>query len=355
MMLIYAAVLLGILIFVHELGHFIIAKSLGIKVLKFSLGSGPKIIGRTYGETEYLLSAFPLGGYVKMLGEEPGEVLEEADKQRAYNYQPIWKRFAVVFSGPFFNLCFAVLVFFMVFLSGVPYMLPEVGDVTPESPAARQGIIKGDRVLEIDGKPIFRWDEMTDIIHKQPGKEMRITVDRNGTSLSLTVTPEKKAIKNLFGEDKEVGLIGITPLGKTEISRVGPFGALSTAAKRTWDISVLTVVSIGKLIQRIIPADTIGGPILIFQMAGQQASQGAMSFFTFMAIISINLGVLNLLPIPVLDGGHILFLGIEALRRKPLSEKVIMISQKIGLAVLLALMAFAFYNDIVRLITGKTF
>ena len=355
MMLMYAAVLLGILIFVHELGHFIFAKSLGIKVLKFSLGFGPKVIGKQYGETEYLLSAFPLGGYVKMLGEEPGEELNEADKQRAYNFQPIWKRFSVVFSGPFFNLCFAVLVFFLVFINGVPYLLAEVGDVTQGSPAAQQGIMKGDRVMEVDGKPIARWDEMTEIIHKQPGKEMLIKIDRSGTTLSLSVRPEKKVIKNLFGEDKEVGLIGITPSGKTEVSREGFIGAFSTAVKRTWDISVLTLVSIVKLMQRIIPADTIGGPILIFQMAGQQASQGAMNFFTFMAIISINLGVLNLLPIPVLDGGHILFLGIEAIRRKPLSEKVVMIAQRIGLALLLSLMAFAFYNDIVRLITGKTF
>ena len=355
MMLLYAAVLLGILIFVHELGHFIVAKSLGIRILKFSLGFGPKVVGKKYGETEYLLSAFPLGGYVKMLGEEPGEELDEADKHCAYNYQPIWKRFSVVFSGPFFNLCFAVLVFFLVFMNGVPYLLPEVGEITAGSPAAQQGIMKGDRIMTIDGKKIARWDEMTAIIHNQPGKDLSITVDRNGTLISLTVKPEKKVIKNLFGEDKAVGLIGITPSGKTEISREGLTGSLSLAFARTWDISVLTLVSIAKLIQRVIPADTIGGPILIFQMAGQQASQGVMNFFTFMAVISINLGILNLLPIPVLDGGHILFLGIEALRRKPLSEKVIMISQRIGLALLLMLMAFAFYNDIVRLITGKTF
>jgi len=355
MMLVYAAVLLGILVFVHELGHFIVAKSLGIKVLKFSLGFGPKVIGRKYGETEYLLSAFPLGGYVKMLGEDSEEELSEAEKPRAYNYQPIWKRFSVVFSGPLFNLCFAVLVFFLVFMNGVPYLLPEVGEITPGSPAAQQGIMKGDRIMTIDGKKISRWDEMTAIIHNQQGKDLAITADRNGTLLSLTVRPEKKVIKNLFGEDKEVGLIGITPSGKTEMSREGLNNALSLAVERTWDISVLTLVSIVKLIQRVIPADTIGGPILIFQMAGQQASQGAMNFFTFMAVISINLGILNLLPIPVLDGGHILFLGIEAVRRKPLSEKVIMLSQRVGLALLLMLMAFAFYNDIARLITGKTF
>jgi regulator of sigma E protease len=359
MMFVYAVVLLGILIFVHELGHFIFAKFLGIKVLKFSLGFGPKLIGKKYGETEYLLSAFPLGGYVKMLGQsdtpEEEEVIPEADKQRAYNFQPIWKRFSVVFSGPFFNLCFAVLIFFLVFMNGVPYMLAEVGAVTPDSPAAQQGIMKGDRVIKVDGKRIIRWDEMTEIIHNQPGKELAIGIDRSGNALTLMVRPEKKVIKNLFGEDKEVGLIGIAPSGKTEMKQVGIAGSFSLAVSRTWDISVLTLVSMVKLVQRIIPADTIGGPIMIFQMAGEQANQGAISFFTFMAVISINLGVLNLLPIPVLDGGHILFMGIEAIRRKPLSDKVIIISQKVGLVLLLSLMAFAFYNDIVRLITGKTF
>ncbi|MBI5076301.1 MAG: RIP metalloprotease RseP [Nitrospirae bacterium] len=359
MMLVYAAVLLGILIFVHELGHFIFAKSLGIKVLKFSLGFGPKLIGKKYGETEYLLSAFPLGGYVKMLGQsdtpEEEEVIPEEEKHRAYNSQPIWKRFSVVFSGPFFNLCFAVLIFFLVFMNGVPYMLAEVGDITPNSPAAQQGIMKGDRVIEVDGRQIIRWDEMTEMIHEQPGRELAIKIDRGGSILTLMVRPEKKVVKNLFGEDKEVGLIGITPSGRTEVKQTGIVNAFSLAVSRTWDISVLTLVSMVKLVQRIIPADTIGGPIMIFQMAGQQASHGAMSFFTFMAVISINLGVLNLLPIPVLDGGHILFMGIEAIRRKPLSDKVIIISQKIGLVLLLSLMAFAFYNDIVRLITGKTF
>jgi len=359
MMFIYAVVLLGILIFVHELGHFIFAKSLGIKVLKFSLGFGPKLIGKKYGDTEYLLSAFPLGGYVKMLGQsdtpDEEEVISEEEKHRAYNFQPIWKRFSVVFSGPFFNLCFAVLIFFVIFMNGVPYMLAEVGAITPDSPAAQQGILKGDRVIEVDGKQIVRWDEMTEIIHEQPGKELSIRIDRSGSILTLMVRPEKKVVKNLFGEDKEVGLIGITPSGKTELKQTGIISAFSLAVSRTWDISVLTLVSMVKLVQRIIPADTIGGPIMIFQMAGQQASHGATSFFTFMAVISINLGVLNLLPIPVLDGGHILFMGIEAIRRKPLSEKVIIISQKVGLVLLLSLMAFAFYNDIVRIITGKTF
>ncbi|MBI3378065.1 MAG: RIP metalloprotease RseP [Nitrospirae bacterium] len=440
-----AIVLLGILIFVHELGHFLFAKKLGVRVLKFSLGFGPKLIGRKYGDTEYLVSAVPLGGYVKMLGEEPGDELKEEDKPFAYNYQPVWKRFLIVFSGPVFNLFFAAAIFFVVFLSGVPVPKPYVGKVLDNSPAAaaglmtgdriaaingktvsgwddidvpvnesrgerlffkieregkiieltvtpekktgknifgentevmdigimpllypevgeviknavaeKAGIKKGDRIVEIEGAPIQTWHDMTAIIHGSPEKPLRLKIKRDENFLELTVTPEKKTFKYPDGTEKHIGLIGIGPAGNNVIKKYNLLKAASLGVKRTWDMVVLTVVGIIKLIQRIIPADTLGGPIMIFQMAGQQASLGVMNFLVFMAVISINLGVLNLLPIPILDGGHILFLGIEAVRRKPLSEKVMMIAQRIGLAIIITLMVFAFYNDIMRFISGKT-
>ncbi|MEK7735958.1 MAG: RIP metalloprotease RseP [Nitrospirota bacterium] len=441
-----AIVLLGILIFVHELGHFLFAKKLGVRVLKFSLGFGPKLIGKKYGDTEYLVSAVPLGGYVKMLGEEPGDELKEEDKPFAYNYQPVWKRFLIVFSGPVFNLFFAAAIFFVVFLSGVPVPKPYAGKVMDNSPAAAAGLItgdriaaingktvsgwddidvsvnesrgekllfkieregkiielpitpekktgknifgentevmdigimpllypevgeviknavaekagikKGDRIVEIEGASIKTWHDMTSIIHGSPEKPLRLKIKRDENFLELTVTPGKKTFKYPDGTEKQIGLIGIGPAGNNVIKKYNPLKAASLGVKRTWDMVVLTVVGIVKLIQRIIPADTLGGPIMIFQMAGQQASLGVMNFFLFMAVISINLGVLNLLPIPILDGGHILFLGIEAVRRKPLSEKVMMIAQRIGLAIIIALMVFAFYNDIMRFISGKTF
>jgi regulator of sigma E protease len=348
-----AIILLGILIFVHELGHFLFAKLVKVKVLKFSLGFGPRVIGKNYGETEYLISAVPLGGYVKMLGEERGDEITEEEKTRAYNFQPVWKRMLIVFSGPVFNIFFAAFIFVFIFLSGVPHLLPEIGEVVPETPAAAAGLMKGDRIVQINGKAVKHWDEMTEIIHKSPGMTLEITLQRGEGLVHFPVTPEKKAVPDIFGEKKEIGLIGIKPSGNTVLEKESFTGAVTQGVLRTWDISVLTVVSIVKLIQRIIPAETIGGPILIFQMAGQQAAHGPMSFFTFMALISINLGVLNLLPIPILDGGHILFLGIEALRGKPLSEKVMMIAQRAGLAIIITLMVFAFYNDIMRLITGK--
>jgi regulator of sigma E protease len=446
MIIIYAAVLLGVLIFVHEVGHFILAKLMGVKVLKFSLGFGPKILGKKFGETEYLLSAVPLGGYVKMLGEEPGEELDEAERKRAYNAQPVWKRFLIVFSGPFFNLVFAAFVFMVIFLSGVPLPLPDIGNVQESSPAAAAGLMtgdrvqeingrtieswpdiskilndkpaetllfkvkrndrvievpvhpvrkadknifgeekevwyigveplllpkvgevmkgsradkaglrRGDRIMEIEGTALKTWQDMTALIHENPEKPIKFRIQRGEQVIDRTITPSKETYKTPDGEEKEIGLIGIKPAGNDFVKKFGLPDAVSLGLKRTWDISALTVLSIVKLIQRVIPSNTIGGPIMIFQIAGEQASQGALNFFTFMAVISINLGILNLLPIPILDGGHILFLGIEAVRRRPLSENVIIIAQRIGLAFLLALMAFAFYNDIARLFTGKMF
>ena len=350
-----AIVLLGVLIFVHELGHFLFAKLMKVKVLKFSLGFGPKLLGRRYGETEYLLSAVPLGGYVKMLGEDQEDEISDADRARAFSSQPAWKRFVIVISGPLFNIGFAAVIFLLIFLAGVPALLPEVGEVLPDSPAAHAGLVKGDRITAIDGVPVGKWDELTGVIHRSPAnKRLHFTIERGGTVISLEITPERKTVPNIFGEQKEVGLIGIKPSENTITEKVGFPGAVTRAVMRTWDVSVLTVVSIVKLIQRIIPAETIGGPILIFQMAGQQASHGLLNFFAFMAVISINLGILNLLPIPILDGGHVLFLCLEVIRGKPLSERVLILAQRVGLAIIITLMVFAFYNDIMRLVTGKT-
>ncbi|MEW6571275.1 MAG: RIP metalloprotease RseP [Nitrospirota bacterium] len=350
-----AIILLGIIIFVHELGHFFFAKLMRVRVLKFSLGFGPRLVGKKFGETEYLISSIPFGGYVKMLGETPGEELSEEDRTYAYNYQPVWKRFFIVFSGPFFNLIFAVILFYFIFLNGFPVLIPEVGEIMPNSPAEKAGVMKDDRIVKINGADIHQWDEMAKIIHNSPGKQMTLTVKRDSAYRHLTLVPEKTKVKDFFGEEKEVGLIGIKPSGSTFLKSDGVFEALADSIARTWEISVLTVVSVVKLIQRVIPMETIGGPILIVQMAGEQASRGLLNFFVFMAIINVNLGILNLLPIPILDGGHILFLGIEAVRGKPLNEKVVAISQRIGLAFILTIMVFVLYNDIVRLITGRQF
>jgi regulator of sigma E protease len=266
----------------------------------------------------------------------------------------VWKRFSIVFFGPIFNILFAAIIFFLIFVNGVPYLLPNVGAVTEGSPAKMNGIEKGDRIVSIDGTSIKRWDQMTSIIHDSAGKRLAIAVKRDSSVLHLVLTPEKKEVKDIFGQEKEVGLIGVAPSGETAVEKVALGEAFSLSVARTWDITEITVLSIVKLVQRVIPAKTIGGPIMIFEMAGREASVGAMNFFTFMAIISINLGVLNLLPIPILDGGHLMFLTIEAVRRKPVSESVVAAAQKVGLALLISLMVLAFYNDILRLITGSS-
>jgi len=351
MTILYAILLFGFLIFIHELGHFIFAKLSNVKVLKFSLGFGPKVIGKKIGDTEYLLSAFPLGGYVKMLGEDPAEELESSEKERSYKNQPVHRRASIVFAGPVFNFLTAVVIFFFISLIGIPTLLPFVGEITEGAPA--EGLLlKGDRVIEINNKPIKHWHEMSEIIHKSPGKTVKMAVQRDSDVIHISVIPEKKIIKNIFGEDEEIGLIGIKSSGETEKVRQNLPNAVKNAFVKTWEISALTIVGIIKLIQRIIPAETIGGPILIFQVAEKQAEAGALNFFAFAALISINLAILNLLPIPVLDGGHLLFLAIEAIRRKPLSEKAIAIAHRIGIAFIISLMALAMYNDVFRLFNG---
>jgi len=444
--LLWAIILLGILVFVHEFGHFLFAKLAGVRVLKFSLGFGPKLVGRKYGDTEYLISSVPLGGYVKMLGENTDEELQEKDKPFAYNRQPVWKRFLIVLAGPVFNIFFASLIFVFLFLSGVPVPYPDVGKIEENSPAAKAGLMtgdriieingesveswgdidsfmidnpgktldlrvkrdgkiielfvtpvkkteknifgegtesweigvsplfypvigevmkgsrakkaglmKGDRIIQVDGKTIKIWQDLTSIIHDNPDVPLKFRIRRGGREMDLTITPEKQTFEILGGTEKTIGIIGIKPMGNDFIKRFNPIESAKLGIQKTWEISELTVLSLIKLIQRVIPADTIGGPIMIFQVASQQASQGAINFLTLMAFLNINLGILNLLPIPILDGGHIMFLGIEAIRRKPLDEKIISISQRVGLAIILTLMAFAFYNDIMRLITGKQF
>jgi len=364
--IIYAILLFGFIIFIHELGHFLFAKLFNIRVLKFSIGFGPKIIGKKIGETEYLLSAFPLGGYVKMLGEDieadddkgaKSEIritpaLDPVNDPRSFRNQTIPKRILVVFGGPLFNLLTAVFIFFAVYIYGVPALLPIVGEVMENTPAYRSGLTSGDKIISINGKEIKQWTEMTDIIYKSANKPLNFVIDRQDQKLSLTITPEPKTTKNIFGEEKTVGLIGIKPSDNVITLQSNPIEAIQKAFNKTWEIIYLTFVGIVKLIQQIVPADNIGGPILIFQLAEKTASTGFISFFLFCAVISINLGILNLLPIPILDGGHILFLTIEAIIRRPISEKVVIVSQRVGLALIIMLMAFAMYNDIFRIITG---
>ncbi len=348
-------IVLGILVFVHELGHFILAKRLGVGVLTFSLGFGPKLIGKKIGETQYQISAFPLGGFVKLIGENPEEEVKEEDRGRSFSTQPVWKRFLIISAGPFFNFFLAVVLFSAINLLGIPYFPSKIGEVSPGLPAERAGLKKGDIILSINGEGISKWDELYKTIQNSQGRELSLKLKRNGDVLEVKVTPQSFKDKNIFGEEIETFKIGIVSPKEVLIEKVNPFVAVGMGFTQTWQGIELTIVSVVKLIQRVIPAKTIGGPILIAQLAGEQARRGLLSLILFTAILSINLGVINLFPIPILDGGHFLFLGLEAVLRKPISIKKMEIAQQIGLILIILLMLFAFYNDLIRIFSPGGF
>jgi regulator of sigma E protease len=343
-------ILLGVLIFVHELGHFLVAKWFGVGVLKFSLGFGPRLIGRKIGETEYLISLIPLGGYVKLLGESESDELSPEDERRSFQNQRVFKRMGIVVAGPVFNFLFAVVAFTFIYTVGVPAHTSRIGTVLENSPASAAGIRPGDVVAAIDGRGISKWSELANTIYESSGRELAVTVDRDGALVNVTVIPEKSKGRNIFGEELESYKIGVSVSDETVIERANPFRAFAMGMNQTWWFTKLTVLSIVKIIQRVISPKTLGGPIMIAQMSGQYAKQGLIPFLFFMAILSINLGVLNLLPIPVLDGGHLLFYGIEALTGREVNLKWREMAQQLGFFILILLMIFVFYNDIVRII-----
>lgn len=375
MMVIYAIIVLGILIFVHEFGHFIVAKLFNVRVEKFSLGFGPKLFGKQIGETEYLLSAFPLGGYVKMFGEggviegsagqpseetekaydeESGEALDgvreltEAEKARSFAHKPPLARIAIVMAGPVFNLVFAWLIFILLCMLGVPTVTARIGDAIKDKPAARAGVLKDDVVTAINGRNVAQWDEIAGMIAASKGQPINLSVKRNGRDLQFTITPEPRVSKNLFGESVNGYAIGIAAAGEIVTEKSNPVQAVVKGSVQTWKVIDLTIMSLVKMIQRVVPLDSVGGPIMIAKMAGETAQMGGSSFLAFMALLSINLGVLNLLPVPVLDGGHLFFFFCELVIGRPVSQKVREYAQQVGLFLLLGLMVLAFYNDIIR-------
>lgn len=345
---------LGLLIFVHELGHFIFAKLFGVRVLKFSLGFGPKVFGKVIGETEYVVSAFPLGGFVKMFGENPDEQsVPDEDKRASFAHKPVWQRFLIVFAGPVFNLLFSVFLFFMVFATlGIPTSVDttRVGKVNADSPAVRGGLLENDIILRINERETLVWEDVLGAVKSSEGQPLTVVVQRGNEKVQLTITPALDAVKNVFGEVVEQRfMIGIKKADEMIWKESTLYTSLENSLTQTWMYISLTAVGFVKIIQQVVPASEIGGPILIAQIAGQQMQAGWVNLIYFMALLSVNLGLLNLLPIPVLDGGHLAFLTIEGLRRKPLGVRAQIIAQQVGIGLLGTLMVFAFYNDIVRL------
>lgn len=349
-------VVLGVLIFVHEFGHFIVARKSGVRVLNFSIGFGPKLIKRTVGETEYALSAFPLGGYVRLLGDDPKEVIDPSEVHRSFLHQSLTKKIAIVFAGPFFNLLLAVVIFAgLYFVNGVEVPSAKLGKIQADSPAERAGLRAGDRVLEIDGEAVSEWDDIRKRVQASRGREMAFLVERAGEPASLKVTAERSEVSNIFGEPEMMWMVGVEQSGETiyRYEKYNPLASAYMGVERTVYLTKLTVLGIIKMIQGKLSFRNIGGPIMIGQMSGQVASQGGTVFLSFMALLSINLGIINLLPIPILDGGHLLFFVIEGVMGKPVSLRKREIAQQVGLFILIFIMLLAIYNDVTRIFSGS--
>ncbi|MBW2669477.1 MAG: RIP metalloprotease RseP [Deltaproteobacteria bacterium] len=342
-------IVLGVLIFFHELGHFLVARLLGVGVETFSLGFGPKMISKKIGITDYRISAIPLGGYVKMVGEQPDADLDPADIPLSFTHKHVFKRILIVAAGPFFNILLALIIFFGIFqISGMLILKPSIGEVNEGTPAYRTGLEKGDLVVSIDGVKISSWEDMAKMITTSKGEPLTISVLRGNSMHVADVTPEPKIFKNIFNEDIERYVIGITASGDFFTKDLNVFQALSQSFIQTYQITALTIKGVVKLFQGAVSPKTLGGPIMIAQMAGQEARAGAVNLIFFIALISINLAILNFLPIPVLDGGHLLFFFVEAVTGRPVSIKIREIAQQAGIFVLILLMIYVFYNDIAR-------
>jgi regulator of sigma E protease len=347
------AVVLGVLIFFHELGHFLFARMFGVGVEKFSLGFGPRLFGWKTGITDYRVSAIPLGGYVKMVGEDPTVEMDPRDIPFSFTHKHVLKKLLIVAAGPLFNVLLAILIFLCIFVFSGSYILrPTIGEVQENMPAHESGLQKGDVIKAVDGQAISTWEEMAQAITESEGRSLVFSVQRLDQTISIVIRPIAKKTKNLFGEDVDRYFIGVASAGDVENRKLGLGESIVESIRQTYSIAELTVVSIAKLIKGTISTKTIGGPIMIAELAGQQAKEGALNFVFLIALLSINLAIINFLPIPVLDGGHILFFLIELILGRPVNVRTREIAQQAGILILITLMIFVFYNDISRIFTS---
>ena len=440
-------VAIALLIAVHEYGHFIVARKLGIKVEKFSIGFGPSLISwwSRDREVQYVIAAIPLGGYVKMLGENPTEqgesgkqLLSDEDKLRAFDVQPPWKRASVAVAGPLFNFLFAVLAYMSIGWIGQSVMPPVIGNIAPASVAEQSGMLEGDIIRSLNGSPVYSWVQVEEKMKRVAGESAVMEVGRNGTTIplrfflpstekdvllinvsetALGIFPGVKVVidsvaadsaaeqggilpgdhiiqaqsepvtnirelietvRSRAGEPVSIqvqrdgtilnltvvpatdesghGRIGVrlaaSPIHEPVVYRMGVVEGLFFGFERTWEMTTMTIQVLGKMVTSAISPENLGGPIAIAQLAGKTAELGLVAFMSFLALISVNLAVLNLLPVPVLDGGHLVYIALEKVRGKPLSPATMERTQVVGIGLIVVLMLFAFYNDLLRLFRG---
>lgn len=354
MLTVLAAVfVLGVLIFVHELGHFIAAKLGRMRVERFSLGYPPRVIGKKVGDTDYCISAIPFGGYVKVAGmideSLDKSVLSKPPEPWEFRSKPWRWRVLVVIAGSFMNILFAYLIFTgATLIYGVPEQVPgtAVGSLMEGRPAEAAGLELGDKIISIDDQSVEAWEDMTTIIHNAPEQPLQITWQRGDSVMSAIITPGlEQTISG--GEIHEVGMIGVGP--DFRIVRASLGKALASGGETVYSIGKLILTSLYRLIAGKESVRSLAGPLGISRMAGESARSGFGALVGFMALLSLNLGILNLLPIPVLDGGHLVFLFAEKIIGKPVPVKLRMIVQQVGMFLIFGLMLFAIYNDVIRM------
>ena len=306
------------------------------------------MLKRKWGETEYILSWIPLGGYVKLLGEDPesDEEIPPEDKSRTFSGKPLLTRVAIIAAGPLSNYLMAAILLCAGYLAGWPVLVSEVGKILPDSPALTAGLEPGDKIVAIEGKPIWRWDDMRRAIEKNPNREIDMTVQRQDRLIDLKVTPALSEQKGLFGE--QLGRIGVAPSRQTV--RLGLFASIYEGFRFTWELTGMVLETLVKLVKLEISAKALSGPITIIQASGESFRAGPFSFIFLMSYISINLAIINLLPLPILDGGHLLFFLVEAVTRRPVMGKIREVAVQAGLLFIVFLMALVLYNDISRII-----
>lgn len=355
-------VALTIIVFIHELGHFLVARWCGVDVEVFSIGFGKEIFGwyDRHG-TRWKVAWIPLGGYVKFRGDANAASLPDADAlTRAkgdpgnFHGKPVWQRAAVVAAGPIANFILAIFIFAAAFMIvGAPVMEPRVDEVLPGSAAEQAGLRKGDLVTSVDGSQISDFSELQQSVMMRAGDPIILGIDRNGEKLNVTVTPQLKEEPDGFGGKLRIGLLGVrhNPDGAIRFERMGPVQAVTSGAKRTWMIVESTFRYLGKMVTGRESADQLGGPIAMAKAAGDAASMGLAQFVSVIAFLSVSIGLINLFPIPMLDGGHLVYYAIEAIRGKPLGEQAQEWGFRIGFSLVIMLMLVGTFNDLVRVAT----